>query len=143
MCRKHKDSGLYSYSETFDKAFNDLGNWVMGPDFFVSSPVSSLLIASKPVQHYNPDICAREYLVRNGARGYVWDPEAQEEQARRSSDDMAMAPVPSALVTRPASVHASPSIATPYLPEDPSIAPAVGSDWPSFDWNTPEFEWMR
>lgn len=44
VCRRHRDSGLYSYSEAFDKSFYDLSSWTIAPEFYGVSSISALVL---------------------------------------------------------------------------------------------------
>ncbi|RVX66929.1 hypothetical protein B0A52_09053 [Exophiala mesophila] len=44
VCRGHRETGLYSFSEGFDRAFNDLSNWTIASEFYGVSSMSPLVL---------------------------------------------------------------------------------------------------
>ncbi|KIX10392.1 uncharacterized protein Z518_01474 [Rhinocladiella mackenziei CBS 650.93] len=81
LCRRHKETGLYSYSEMFDKAFNDLGSWTLHPEFFRHSPLPPLLQAPAPGLSLDPF-----QLQLCGEQGFVWNNEDAEDTTSLSQE---------------------------------------------------------
>ena len=45
VCRKHKETGTYAYSELFDRTFESLLNWSVAPEFYTDASTSPFLPA--------------------------------------------------------------------------------------------------
>lgn len=120
VCRRHRESGLYSYSESFDRSFGDLASFTIAPEFYGVSSMSPMVL--QPNCPIMQQIEAHRQLRANRETGIVLPTSDQQQAQEGTGSDILW----SSSVVRLDTNHDSERRVTDY--HDPVAY--ISSEWP-------------
>lgn len=131
VCRRHKETGTYAYSEMFDTSMESLSNWSVAPEFYTQALTSPVI---RPLR--TPGATGEPQTLRQSSSSHVieWsdgqDPLEEDESNLRPFPPFPSTPSPGHPI-KPCSV------AHPV----PDAYDARLADWPELNYINAEFGW--
>jgi hypothetical protein len=130
VCRRHKETGAYAYSELFDSSIESLTNWSVAPEFYTQALTSPLLRSLR-----TPGAIGGQQPSRQlpSSHAIEW-PEGQDSL----EDDSLLQPFPP-FPSTPPSGHSIKAVSE--LNPVPDGYYSRLADWPELNYITAEFGW--
>lgn len=129
VCRKHKETGTYAYSELFDRTFESLLNWSVAPEFYTDASTSPFL----PARNIPITIDGLRLSRQPTSSHAIEWPEGQEDD--EESTLRPLPPIPTSAST------GNVLKGTPQALQHPDAYYARLADWPEMNYITSGFSW--
>lgn len=130
VCRRHKETGTYAYSELFDSSMESLSNWSVASEFYTQALTSPLM---RPLR--TPEGPGEPQTLRQSSSHVVEWPDGQDHLEEDESNLRPFPPFPST---------PSPEDRIKACSLTHSVPDAYDSrlaDWPELNYINPGFGW--
>ena len=133
VCRKHRDTGTYAYSELFDSSIQSLSNWSVAPEFYTHALTSPVIRPSR-----TPGAASELQASRQSSSSQVIEWAGGQDSLEE--DESNLRPFP-------------PFPSTPTVDDSIKACPVTGpvsdaydarlADWPELNYINPNFGWTN
>lgn len=131
VCRRHKETGTYTYSEMFDSSIESLSNWSVAAEFYTQAFTSPLLRSPKTPGAIGGIQPSRQM---SSSQAIEW-PEGQDAL---EEDDSLLQPFPP-FPSTPSSGNNTKAVSELHPATDAYYSRLA--DWPELNYITAEFGW--